>query len=77
LQHFAQPASSLQHLAQVAESLQQPPSHFMAGLTHAPPFLQQVEQPAIIISPAAKTAASIIIDFILFFVRGVSIALHQ
>jgi hypothetical protein len=56
----------VQHLVQVAESLQQLPSQAMAVLAPAPSFLQQVEQPVVIRSPAAKTAANIIIDFILF-----------
>ena len=63
-QHLAQPAASVQHLAQVVASLQQLPSQAMAGLALA--FLQQVEQPVVIRIPAAKTAARIIIDFILF-----------
>ncbi|MEI8289335.1 MAG: hypothetical protein WCH99_07665 [Verrucomicrobiota bacterium] len=68
MQHFAHPAASLQHLAQAAGSLQQPPSHFIAGLVQAPSFLQHdvEEQPVVIRKPAAKTAASIIIFFMVF-----------
>ena len=76
LQHFAQPAASVQLLAQVAPSLQQLPSHFIAGLVQAPSFLQQVEQPAVISNPAANTVARISIVLIIFLaVRG--LAFHQ
>jgi hypothetical protein len=63
-QHLAQPAASLQHFVQVTWSLQQLPSQAMAGLALS--ALQQVLQPVVIRIPAAKTAARIIIDFILF-----------
>jgi hypothetical protein len=75
LQHFAQPAASVQHLAHVAASLQQPPSQAMAGLALS--FLQQVEQPLVIINPAAKTAARIIIDFIIFNFVGCGLVFYQ
>lgn len=70
LQHFAQPAASVQHLAHVAGSLQQPPSHFIAGLAQALSWLQQVEQPVVIRIPAAKVAASSIIVFIVVVLFG-------
>jgi hypothetical protein len=57
---LAQPAASVQHLVQVAGSLQQLPSQAMADL---PP---SVLQPVVIRIPAAKTAARIIIVFMLF-----------
>ena len=69
LQHFAQPAASVQHFEQVAESLQQPPSHFMADLSHAPP-LQHEAQPLLSSSPTAQTAPSISIFILFSFRRG-------
>jgi hypothetical protein len=63
---LAQPAASVQHLAQVAGSLQQAPEQLavVAGLPQEPDL--QVEQPVVINTPTAITAASIIIVFILF-----------
>jgi len=66
LQHFAQPAASVQHFAQVAGSLQQAPVQAVAaGLQHELSFLQQVEQPVVIRMAAAQTAANRSIVFIL------------
>jgi hypothetical protein len=49
---------------QVAWSLQHEPLHFIAGLAHEPSL--HVAQPVVIISPAAKTAASSIIVVFMF-----------
>jgi hypothetical protein len=66
LQHLAQPAASPQHFAQVALSAQHVPVQAAAGLAQVPSLWQQVEeQPVVSIRLAAKTAARIIIDFIL------------
>lgn len=63
LQHFAQPAASVQHFMHVAWSLQQLPSHFMAaGLEQE----EQLLQPVLNNRPTAQTAPSISI-FILTF----------
>jgi hypothetical protein len=62
-QHLAQPAAFVQHLAQVVGVLQQLPSHFMAGMVHEALLL--VAQPVVINIPAAKTAASSIVIFML------------
>jgi hypothetical protein len=44
LQHFAQPAASVQHFAHVAGSLQQLPSHLAAGLAHAVAMVETPRQ---------------------------------
>jgi len=51
-------------LVHVAWLVQQLPSQAMAGLALSD--LQQVLQPVVIISAAAKTATRVIIDFMLF-----------
>ena len=57
----------MQHLAQVAASAQHPPVQtWAAGLVQEPSFLQVEQQPVVINTPTAATAASIIIVFILF-----------
>jgi hypothetical protein len=57
----------VQHLAQVAASAQHPPVQtWAAGLVQEPSFLQVEQQPVVISTPTATTAASIIIVFILF-----------
>ena len=68
LQHFAQPAASVQHFMHVAWSLQQLPSHFMAaGLEQE----EQLLQPVLNNRPTAQTAPSISIFIFTFpFVVG-------
>ena len=69
LQHFAQPAASVQHFMHVAWSLQQLPSHFMAAGLEQEPSLQ-VAQP-VNSRPAAQTAPSISIFILVFpFIVG-------
>jgi hypothetical protein len=70
LQHFAQPAASVQHLAHFAWSLQQEPLQAAAALVQEPePQEPQLLQPEVNNSPAAQTAPSISI-FILFFLSS-------